>query len=75
MNRLLRGLFREFLIFLFIYGGWLLYVLLSHHLYLPVRLSYDVIMFKMLYISFQTYLVVAFVRWGLKLLKRQEKER
>jgi hypothetical protein len=70
MFGIFRLLFKELLIFLLIFSGWLLYALLSDLWYKPIRLPADVVFIKMFYISLQTYFVVAMIRLTNRSLKR-----
>lgn len=71
MDRLLKGLFRELLIFITVYGCWLAYVLVSHHYIEPVQLDSQSIMISMLYQAFLTYLFLAAVRTTIRLFDQR----
>lgn len=72
MFGIFRLLFKELLIFLLIFSGWLLYALLSDIWYKPIRLPAEAIFAKMFYISLQTYFVVAMIRFTHRMLWRDE---
>ena len=62
MYRTLRLLFKELLVFLLVFSGWLLYALMADRWFQPIELPPEAIFFKMFYISLQTYFVVALIR-------------
>ncbi len=70
MSGIFRLLFKELLVFLIIFSGWLLYALLSDIWYQPITLPAETLFFKMFYISLQTYFVVALVRLSNHAIRR-----
>ena len=70
MSGIFRLLFKEILVFLLIFSGWLLYALLADIWFEPIELTADVIFIKMAYISLQTYFVVAMIRFTHRMIRR-----
>lgn len=70
MFGIFRLLFKELLVFILIFSGWLLYALLSDRWFKPIRLPAEVVFIKMFYISLQTYFVVAMIRFTHRMLQR-----
>ena len=74
MSRIFRLLFKELLVFLLIFSGWLLYALLADIWFEPIEMPANIIFTKMFYISLQTYFVVAMVRFTHHMIGRGGKE-
>lgn len=74
MFRIFRLLFKELLVFLLIFSGWLLYALLADRWFQPIELPPEAVFIKMFYISLQTYFVVALIRLTHHVIERGGEE-